>query len=712
MTSRTLSVRALVLALAALAPAFAGCLDAIESYHDFVPEKEYVNPGVFVGNYSKAANGGSTVLVPGFLQPGPPELIRLVSERPHTITRAGGSVENGTVLITMAIWRPNTTEGRYPVIIDAGPYYEQGTDNITTRGQSTPFLIKNFLPHGYAVVQLAVRGTGTSGGCMELMGRREAEDLSQAVTWLAQQPWSNGNVAMIGASYDGSTPWMVAALGNPHLKTIVPVSGLPDIFDLMFHNGTSETRGPIMHSAIFPTQDGTQAGVYWNYGFSSAAPWAPVTGGGANGREAYQDRQNLLCDEAIKGAATGYYATLSGERDPDALAYWRERDYRDDVLKNYKGSVFLIHGLQDWNVDPHAAIPFNRQLSAAGIEMKEWYGQWGHAFPDSQCADIVMPLWFPGACRLDYAEVLRRWFDRYLRDNQTIELGPSLQVQDNRGYWRNADTFPPTDAQWKELFLNPTRQLDLKAASTEERRTLMPPGKEMDQEGFDGPVHVLEFVSEPMQEELHISGLPQLHVDFEPQGPGGFLGGWLFDVNEKGDVLDRWRFDQARNQWVPLSRSGTPPVIGHAQMDLRYFAGGEERQTLTPNERERALMEFEPMETRVPAGHRLMLWLFQYPYNDKYAGSSPSPVTVVLGGQQGSVLRLPIVDVSPYDVFPVPGGHFPDPTNYDRPHVAPRRFKDVMEPMEPPGGEKCASAPVKVAAAQAPCSESKRAVAT
>ena len=36
-----------------------------------------------------------------------------------------------------------------------------------------------------------------------------------ALNELGTQDWSNGNVGMIGKSYDGSTPWEAAMYGNP-----------------------------------------------------------------------------------------------------------------------------------------------------------------------------------------------------------------------------------------------------------------------------------------------------------------------------------------------------------------------------------------------------------------------------------------------------------------------------------------------------------------
>ena len=64
---------------------------------------------------------------------------------------------------------------------------------------------------------------------MDLMGTAEQLGNDAAVRWLGEQSWSNGAVALIGKSYDGSTPWQAAMFGSEHdyLKTIVPISAWP-----------------------------------------------------------------------------------------------------------------------------------------------------------------------------------------------------------------------------------------------------------------------------------------------------------------------------------------------------------------------------------------------------------------------------------------------------------------------------------------------------
>ena len=112
-------------------------------------------------------------------------------------------------------------------------------------------MIEQIIPHGFAFAQVSVMGTGRSNHCMDLMGTAEQLGVDAAVTWLGTQDWSNGNVGMIGKSYDGSTPWQAAMFGNEHLTTIVPISGLIGVMELMWRNGSSEARAPIMHNGVY-----------------------------------------------------------------------------------------------------------------------------------------------------------------------------------------------------------------------------------------------------------------------------------------------------------------------------------------------------------------------------------------------------------------------------------------------------------------------------
>ena len=168
----------------------------------------------------------------------------------------GGSAPNGVV--SLAVWLPDVPPGvKVPVIAEFGPYFDEvsvETPSIEVPGTWLgQMIIDQILPHGYAFAQVSVMGTGRSNHCMDLMGNAEQLGVDAAVTWLGTQEWSNGGVSMIGKSYDGSTPWQAATFGNEYLKTIVPISGLIGVMELMWKNGSSEARAPICRLYTSPS---------------------------------------------------------------------------------------------------------------------------------------------------------------------------------------------------------------------------------------------------------------------------------------------------------------------------------------------------------------------------------------------------------------------------------------------------------------------------
>ena len=71
--------------------------------------------------------------------------------------------------------------------------------------------------------------------------------------------------------------------------------------------------------------------------------------------------------------------------------YWTERSFLDRVIENYNGSVYIIQGMQDWNVDPHMSFPTHQIVEDAGIEIKTLAGQWAHDYPDRKSGHSALP---------------------------------------------------------------------------------------------------------------------------------------------------------------------------------------------------------------------------------------------------------------------------------------------------------------------------------
>ncbi|NOU96189.1 CocE/NonD family hydrolase [Paenibacillus sp. LMG 31456] len=90
--------------------------------------------------------------------------------------------------------------------------------------------------HGYAVLHISLRGSGTSGGNNTLFNKY-GEDGYELVEWMAKQPWSDGSVGMVGQSLRGISQWQTAKQLPPSLKAISPEIACSDCYDYMWYPG-------------------------------------------------------------------------------------------------------------------------------------------------------------------------------------------------------------------------------------------------------------------------------------------------------------------------------------------------------------------------------------------------------------------------------------------------------------------------------------------
>ncbi|MDG1552211.1 MAG: CocE/NonD family hydrolase, partial [Candidatus Poseidonia sp.] len=254
----------------------------------------------------------------------------------------------GDALMHVALWLPDVPEGeKIPVIMTIHPYYDFGGEgvagddsspNTVPDGGVGKWVYDTFVPHGYALAQASTFGTGQSTHCQDVKGLGEQTGIQAVVDWLGEQEWSNGNVGLMGKSYAGTTNWEAAQQPSEHLKTIVPISGSIGVQEMFYRNGSSESRA-MLYDALYEgaTTDGTT------------------------------DDMRMCSDDLI--GPLNPFSTWAGAEFGGAEwnDYWDERRHLPDVLENYQGSVYLVWGLQDWNVDPYHAFPTYQLLRDAGI---------------------------------------------------------------------------------------------------------------------------------------------------------------------------------------------------------------------------------------------------------------------------------------------------------------------------------------------------------
>lgn len=178
------------------------------------------------------------------------------------------------VRLACNVYRPDKP-GRFPVILGMTPYgKDQSPPVYISDGSFAPDSYTNYIqrlytggiglghqkisvltafeyadpafwvPNDYVVVIVDQRGGFKSEGKQPTAAEGGA-DLSHLIEWFAGQPWSNGNVGMVGVSALAMNQYDVASRqpAPPHLKAIIPWEGQSDRYrDSGFWGGIPETN--------------------------------------------------------------------------------------------------------------------------------------------------------------------------------------------------------------------------------------------------------------------------------------------------------------------------------------------------------------------------------------------------------------------------------------------------------------------------------------
>ncbi len=307
------------------------------------------------------------------------------------------------VELSVDIWRPVTNGVKVPVILTLTPYHSlyygiDPNERDLPRGDAALFV-----PKGYAYASADVRGTYNSGGCWDYGGLKERQDGYDLVEWLGTRPWSNGRVAMTGASYDGTTANAAAVERPPHLATIVPISAISRWWGYAYQQGARSTYSG--ESIDLDPPSDTPTDFMFAYGF------LPPPDPGALTHAQQIAMRWQLCDRHDK-ALHGY------DTEPDYDKFWVERDYLR-LAKRVDVPVLVSHGLLDFNVKTWEGTAW---FQALRTEKAMVLGQWAHSHPRGRYAE--------------WDVLLERWYERWLYGVKNgVEKEPALRVQTNDKEW-------------------------------------------------------------------------------------------------------------------------------------------------------------------------------------------------------------------------------------------------------------------------------------
>lgn len=327
---------------------------------------------------------------------------------------------------------------RVPLVVVVTPYAFKGQprpDRLNDKPRWTQVLVS----HGYALVNVHLRGTGESGGCWGNHDRQDADDASRAIAAVAKAPWSDGRVALMGKSHDGGAALNVASRGHvPSLKAVIVLSPVASYSDFVQHDGVPyayETLSAIdADSAMF----GRTATV-------GTVPQVPQDYLDRGTKDPVKIAQHASCRAGEVAALNSTMGAFT--------PYLAEREHALNT-GSIKVPVLMHYGLEEFQT-PQLTGAFDAiRAPKAGV-----FSDSGHDYPDQNSVH-------PSYSRDDWEDMVIAWLDRWVLGTRNgADHWPVAQVQSRNGQWRAESGFPRTSGVKGQLALGASSVLGAKRPS-------------------------------------------------------------------------------------------------------------------------------------------------------------------------------------------------------------------------------------------------------
>jgi predicted acyl esterase len=493
------------------------------------------------------------------------------------------------VTLMADVHRPDT-QGRFPALVAASCYPRQIQNTGAPLGFVEAGATDFWVPRGYGHVIANVRGTGGSGGTYGALDTAERQDMHDLVEWVAEQPWCDGRVGMIGISYFAMTQIAAACERPAHLRAIFPVATSADLYEAVYHNG--------LFSATFVTG--------WLTGVANLAD----KGDGAFRNPRVDAASRVLRSPPVHSRLAG----LNGEAVLAILGAVMRGAYPEHPWNDLWRSFAVDHQLRDEWWGERNMIP-----GLAGVEIPTYLGcDWENvplhlpstfAVWKALAGNPSVRIGLLGARGLTWpweslhVEALA-WFDHWLKDADTgIMDGPPIR------YWmpgaeefRAADAWPPPEARHVELALRADGALASDEGEPGTRDYLQVPEALDRPKGAKQPglPSLLTWETPPLTDPVELVGEIELRLDASTTAADT---GWIVTLQDVDpdsgtyDVTAGWLRASLRGVDEKRSVPGAPVLPCTRRRRVRAGKVYSYRIPIVPNAR------------RFAAGHRIRLVL-------------------------------------------------------------------------------------------------------
>ncbi|MFI0412230.1 CocE/NonD family hydrolase [Actinomadura sp. 3N508] len=323
------------------------------------------------------------------------------------------------VVLTADVYRPRGTGAvpgpALPVVLMRTPYGKQ---------QAVIRLFAVLLARrGFQVVVQNVRGVHGSGGEFRAF-HHEKDDGLATLKWLRAQPWCDGRVAMVGASYLGFTEWAVAPYADPPLAAMGVGITASEFVSSFYPGGALALHNTLVWSSSMGTRDGTK-----------------LTFHDRRVRRAMRHLPVGEADEAAIGRAEPFLreVTAHAEAGDD---FWKATDHSAAVPETTTPTT-MVTGW--WDLFLRRQLRDFAALHAAGRQVRITIGPWGH---DAK------------ALRATLHDQIS-WLDAHLNgDKAQLRQAPVRLHLQKAGRWLDFDQWPPPETRPTPLFLGRTLSWD------------------------------------------------------------------------------------------------------------------------------------------------------------------------------------------------------------------------------------------------------------
>ncbi|MGW6175363.1 CocE/NonD family hydrolase [Arthrobacter sp. NPDC055138] len=535
--------------------------------------------------------------------------MKTIENFPHTVH----AIEN--VFIPMRdgarlaarIWMPEGAEQLpVPAILEYIPYRKR--DNSRGRDElNHPYMAG----HGYISVRVDMRGSGDSDGVMTDEYRpQEHEDAEDVIAWLADQPWCDGKVGMMGISWGGFNSLQMAARQPPALKAIISASATDDLYvDNMHYMGGCLLADNLSEATVM-------------FAFNSLPPDPEIVG----------ERWREMWQERLSGSGLWLETWLENQTRGE---YWKPASVCEDYSQ-VKIPVMAVGGWADGYTNAIFRLMENLDVPRQGL-----IGPWGHKYPH---------LGVPGPA-IGFLQEAVRWWDHWLKDKDTgmmdepmvrawmqDAVSPEPSYEDRPGHWVAEPSWPSPNIEnqrWQlgryGLFpegspVEPGGGVDLLsplsvgmfAGKWASYAAL--PDLPSDQREEDGGSLVYE--TEPLEDDLEVFGRPVAAFEVASDKPVAQLVVRLSDVAPHGEATR----------------------VTYGLLNLTHRDGSEQPQPLEPGERYRIEIPLNGLAQSFPTGHRLRLSVSTSYWPLVWPAPEPATVTIFSGGTLDIPVRKPRAD--------------------------------------------------------------------